>query len=514
MSKYMKMTLAMLLLVVFMFALVACDTPSINCGEDCDCRCNSNSTPNTNNANNSNTTETIFGKYYSPGSLGAGTYLEIKEDGVCELYYSIDDITLSGTYKICAEGTITVCEVVFCFENRYVNEGIAYIQDGVLRFDGSSYVFFKKSLFDYIEGGDSTETPDDTIETPEPQQTYEIAVITDVGTLMDGGYNQGSWEGAKAFAEANGKTVQYYQPKGGSTAQDSDRIAAMKLAISNGAKVIVAPGFLQATAMTTVALQHPEVKFIFIDGWTLTDASGDPIPNVTAVVYKEEESGFLAGYAAVMDGYTKLGYTGGGTGYNPACNRFGYGFVQGAEAAAKIKNVQVEVKFSFQHGASFSASPELKTQISGWYQGGTEVVFACGGSMFESVKAAAEEAGANAKIIGVDVDQSSLSNRVITSAVKGLKESVEIVLGQFYAGKWDAELGGKCQNLGAADNSVGLPTTQYSWRFANFTVNQYNELFASIVDGTIVIDSNAPAGALNQAWFNAKGYTNVTVIFE
>ena len=343
--------------------------------------------------------------------------------------------------------------------------------------------------------------------------TYEIAVVTDVGSLMDGGFNQGTWEGAKAFAEANGKTVQYYQPKGGSTAQDSDRVDAMELAIENGAKIIVAPGFLQAAAMTEVALAYPEVKFIFIDGWTLTDESGDPIPNVTAVVYKEEESGFLAGYAAVMDGYRKLGFTGGGGGSNPACNRFGYGFVQGAEAAAKVLGLaagEVEVKFSFQFGSSFSASPELQAQINGWYQSGTEVVFACGGSMFDSVKAAAE-ANPGKKIIGVDVDQSALSDRVITSAVKGLKESVEIVLGQMYANKWDAELGGKCQNLGAADNATGLPTA--TWSLKNFTVEQYNALFAQVKAGSLAIDS-ATDGTINQAWFDAKGYSKITVLYE
>lgn len=365
--------------------------------------------------------------------------------------------------------------------------------------------------------------PDNTPDGGNGADTYEIAVVTDVGTLMDGGFNQGTWEGAKAFAEANGKAVQYYPPANGSNAQEKDRIDAMELAIENGAKIIVAPGFMQAGAMRTVALDYPDVKFIFVDGWVLTDEVdangndiGDPLPNVTSVVYKEEESGFLAGYAAVMDGYTKLGYTGGGAGTNPACNRFGYGFVQGAEAAAAAKGLEadsIEVKFSFQHGASFSASPELKTQISGWYQGGTEVVFACGGSMFESVKAAAEEAGANAKIIGVDVDQAPLSNRVITSAVKGLKESVQIVLGQFYAGEWNAKLGAKCQNLGAADNATGLPTKESSWRFSTFTVNQYNQLFASIVDGTLTIDADT-TGTIDQAWFNAKGYDYVNVIFE
>ena len=342
--------------------------------------------------------------------------------------------------------------------------------------------------------------------------TYEIAVVTDVGQLMDKGFNQGTWEGAEAYAKANGKTYKYYQPANGSDATDNDRIAAMRQAITNGAKIIIAPGFLQATAMTTVAKEHPEVKFVFIDGWTLTDDNDKPLSNVTAVVYKEQESGYLAGYAAVMDGYRKLGYTGGGGGSNPACNRFGYGFVQGAEAAAKALGLEagsVTVKYSYQHGASFSASPELQTQINGWYSSGTEVVFACGGSMFESVKSAAE-ANEGSKIIGVDVDQSYASNLVITSAVKGLKESVAKVLDQYYAGKWDSELAGKTQNLGASDDATGLPIA--TSRFTNFTAAQYNELLAKIKNGTIVPDAEVPADANNKDWLEV--FDIVVVDFE
>ena len=342
--------------------------------------------------------------------------------------------------------------------------------------------------------------------------TYEIAVVTDVGQLMDKGFNQGTWEGAEAYAKANNKTYKYYQPANGSDATDNDRIAAMRQAITNGAKVIIAPGFLQANAMTTVAIENPDVKFVFIDGWTLTDTEGNALPNVTAVVYKEQESGYLAGYAAVMDGYRKLGFTGGGGGSNPACNRFGYGFVQGAEAAAKelgLAKGDVTVKFSFQHGASFSASAELQAQINGWYSAGTEVVFACGGSMFESVKSAAE-ANPGAKIIGVDVDQSYASELVITSAVKGLKESVGKVLEQYYAGKWDSDLSGKTQNLGAADSATGLPIA--TSRFNNFTAADYDALFAKIKNGEIVPDAAVPADANNADWLVDFDY--VTVDFE
>ncbi|MBQ7408040.1 MAG: BMP family ABC transporter substrate-binding protein [Clostridia bacterium] len=339
--------------------------------------------------------------------------------------------------------------------------------------------------------------------------TYKIAVVTDVGSLEDKGFNEGTWNGAKRYAIDNNISYKYYQPANGDAATDNDRIAAMRQAVSNGAEIIVAPGFLQATAMTTVAVENPNVKFIFIDGWPLTDANGQALQNVTAVVYKEQESGFLAGYAAVMEGYTKLGFTGGGGGTNPACNRFGFGFVQGAQAAALVKDVNVDVKFSFLHGNNFSASAELQAQINGWYTTGTEVVFACGGSMFESVKAAAE-GHEGAKIIGVDVDQSLLpgcSDLVITSAVKGLSESVYLALSQFYAGEWDEKLGGKAQNLGAAEDATGLPTE--TWSMTNFTLEQYNALYAQIKAGELV--PAADVDYTNDDWTAAFTKLNISI---
>lgn len=335
---------------------------------------------------------------------------------------------------------------------------------------------------------------------------YEIAIVTDVGQLNDGGFNQGTYEGAKAYAEANNLTYKYYQPANGSNANDNDRIAAMRQAINNGAKVIVTPGYLQETAIKTVAKDHPEVKFVFVDGWALG------LSNVTAIVYKEQECGYMAGYAVVKEGFTKLGYTGGGGGTNPACNRFGYGFVQGAEAAAKELGVNITIKYSYKYGEGFGASTDLQTQISSWYSTGTEVVFSCGGSMLQSVKSAAAETE-NGKIVGVDVDQSGESERVITSAMKGLAVSVQQVLGQFYAGKWDSELADKAQNLGAAENATGLPTADGSWRFTKFTKEEYKALFDKIANGTLVPSGETPDNANNGDWLK-KGLTNTTIDFE
>ena len=344
-------------------------------------------------------------------------------------------------------------------------------------------------------------------------KTYEIAVVTDVGQLMDGGFNQGTYEGAKAYAEAHGKTYKYYQPANGADATDNDRIAAMRQAIKNGAKIIVAPGFLQETAMKTVAAESPEVKFVYIDGKTLTDAKGNILNNVTAVVYKEEESGFMAGYAAVKEGYTKLGGIFGGGGSNPACNRFASGYVQGIKAAATEDNIaDVKVTVSFKNAENFSANTALQTQIAGWYETGTQVVFACGGSIFQNVKSAAE-ATTNGKIIGVDVDQAALSDRVITSAVKGLKVSVEKILGQYYNNEWDTNLAGKASNLGAIDDATGLPTA--TWRMTKFKVADYTALFNLIKNGDVTVDSKILANCnVEEFWQELVKNSTVTVTLD
>ncbi len=330
---------------------------------------------------------------------------------------------------------------------------------------------------------------------------YEIAFVTDVGQLKDKSFNQGTYDGVKLYAAANDKSYKYYQPANGEKATDDDRYDAMKAAVDNGAKIVVCAGFLQEAALRKAASEFTEVSFVFIDGYPVVEDSNvkdsPALKNVAGISFQEEQSGYLAGYAAVMEGYTKLGFTGGGGGDNPACCRFGYGFVQGAEAAAAAKNVKAEINYSWLYGGSFSASPELQTMVAGWYQNGTEVVFSCGGAMFASVSAAAS--AADAKVIGVDTDQSFESDTVITSATKGLASSVQWALAKFYAGEF-AELGGTGTALGAKDDAVGLPTA--TWSLEKWSVDDYNALLKDIKDGKVSIDND---------WNNLKSTDNVTV---
>ncbi len=341
----------------------------------------------------------------------------------------------------------------------------------------------------------------------------EIAVVTDVGLLHDGGFNEGTYNGAVEFAKKNNKTYQYYQPENGAEATDNDRIAAMEAAIKNKAKVIVAPGFLQATAMTKVATENPEVKFIFVDGWALSDKDNNVLKNVTAITYKEQESGYMAGYAAVKEGYTNLGGCFGGGGSNPACNRYAYGYVQGINEAAKEMNKNVTTKISYKYGENFGASSELVTQMDGWYSKGTEIVFACGGTMVNSVITSAQKSD-NKMVIGVDTDQKALSDRILTSAQKGLSVSVNQVLTQLYSNEWDTKLGGKAQNLGASDDATGLPTANDSWRFKNFTKEEYNTIFNKIKSGSLTPAFDVAEDCNNQEFWTKDSFTNVTVTLD
>ena len=315
--------------------------------------------------------------------------------------------------------------------------------------------------------------------------TYEIALITDVGNIDDHSFNQSAWEGVKEYAEANNITYAYYKPN-----EDSDlsREEQMQAAVDKGAKVIVLPGYMFGESAVNFGKAHPETQILLVD-----TPPSEVMENIYSIDYQEEQSGFFAGYAAVKDGYRKIGYLGGMA--VPAVVRYGYGFVQGVDfAAAELGLSDVELKYWYSD--LFWADDGIKTKMGGWFTEGTEVVFACGGKIYLSAISAAQEAG-NAKIIGVDCDQALDGDMIITSAMKDLNNSIQVALGALYAngGTW-GDLGGTHATLGAKDGGVALPTAPESWRMPNFSVEEYHALFEKVVGGEITISNdidNAPA---------------------
>jgi basic membrane protein A and related proteins len=329
--------------------------------------------------------------------------------------------------------------------------------------------------------------------------TYELAMITDVGNIDDKSFNESAWIAVKSYAEANKITYAYYKPSEDSTQARIDKI---KAAVDKGAKIIVCPGYLFEEAIFNVQDTYPNVQFLLLDGepHNADYSVYKTASNVHCILYQEEQAGYLAGYAVVMDGFTKLAFLGGKA--VPAVVRYGYGYIQGAEAAAAAKGLAAgAIEIKYWYSDSFVPNDDIKNKVAGWYTDGTEIVFACGGGIFLNATAAAQAAGK--KVVGVDKDQglTDSSGTIITSAMKDLTNSVTIALKSIYAnkGKWDATHAGKTITLGAKEDCVGLPTGTASWKLTKFTVAEYDALFKKLVDGSLVVSNdiaNKPATSL------------------
>jgi len=313
--------------------------------------------------------------------------------------------------------------------------------------------------------------------------SFELALITNAATIDDKSFNQGSWEGLSEYAKENNITHKYFQP---SEKSDYAFLSSIDLAVRGGAKVIVVPGFLFEVPVYIAQETYPGIKFILVDGvpHNVDYSHFHTANNTVGIIYAGEEAGFLAGYAAVMDGMTRLGFMGGMA--VPPVVSFGYGFVYGAEIAARELGYKPgHVTIDYHYTGDFVASPANQTMAASWYNNGVEVIFACGGSLGNSVMAAADAAQPRKKVIGVDVDQSPESPTVISSALKGLAISVYDSIKAYYEGSFPGS-----QNLvyNAALNGVGLPME--TSKFNNFTRADYDAIFARIASGEFKIPND------------------------
>ena len=369
--------------------------------------------------------------------------------------------------------------------------------------------------------GDTTET------------TYKVAMITDYGDITDQSFNQTTYEACKAFADANGVEFSYFKPAGDNTA---DRVAMIESAVDQGYNVIVMPGYAFGGAIVEAASQHKDVKFIALDvgkgdlleagvaakgeeydynpdNWNLADYVD--MSNVYCAIYQEELCGYMAGYAAVKLGYKNLGFLGGMA--VPAVQRYGYGFVQGVDAAAAELKL-TDVKLNYAYGNQFSGDADITAAMDTWYAGGTEVVFACGGGIYTSAVDAAKKVE-GAKVIGVDVDQAgvianyaagegadeatveSFKALTVTSAMKGLYPATyDTLTDVIINGNWDKYVG-QIATLGlvSADdptlNYVQIPMESTQWADGAFTQDDYKALVKEMFDGTLKVSNDITKGA-------------------
>ena len=351
-------------------------------------------------------------------------------------------------------------------------------------------------------------------EAPAAESEYKVAMVTDYGDITDQSFNQTTWEACLKFGETTGIPVKYYKPTSNDTA---GRVASVELAIAEGHNVIVMPGYAFGGTIAEVSGNYPDVKFIALDvaagdlleaavalkgesydynpdNWDLNDYVH--MDNVYCAIYQEELSGYMAGYAAVKLGYTKLGFLGGMA--VPAVMRFGYGFVQGVDAAAAELGITVDMKYAY--GNQFFGDADITAVMDTWYAGGTQVVFACGGGIYTSAAEAAKKVGG--KVIGVDTDQAPVidaaygEGMTITSAMKGLAPTtIDTLTDVIINGKW-TEYAGKIVSLGLVSEE---PTANYvqlsgSTQFGDaFTEADYAAMVKGMFEGTIKVDNDISA---------------------
>ena len=348
-------------------------------------------------------------------------------------------------------------------------------------------------------GGSDTTTDESTDGEGDTSEnaTYQVAMITDYGDITDQSFNQTTYEACQEFCDAEGLQFEYYKPQGDST---PERVAMVDAAIADGYNVIVMPGYAFAETIKETAELYPDVTFIALDV-----AQGDlgedyTLPsNVYCAVYQEELCGYMAGYAAVKLGYTHLGVLGGMA--VPAVQRFGYGFVQGADAAAVELGIADQVVMEYAYGNQFFGDADITAYMDNWYQTlGVQVVFASGGGIYTSAAEAAAKVGG--KLIGVDVDQSANINTYgegmcVTSAMKGLAETVKHMLSEVVAGNF-ANYGGKIETLGLVNgddptaNYVQLPMETTQWG-DGFTQDDYKALVKAMYDGEVTVSNDISA---------------------
>lgn len=340
-----------------------------------------------------------------------------------------------------------------------------------------------------------------------------LAMITDSGDITDQSFNQTTYEACKAWAEANGVDFTYYKPDSDS---DEARNASVDQAVAGGANVIMMPGYMFAAAVVAQSDLYPDVKFVALDvsagdicekgvgegydynpdNWDVTEYYNTD--NVYCCTYQEEISGYMAGYAAVKLGYKHLGFLGGMS--VPAVTRFGYGYVQGINDAAKELGIAGEVEVEYVCGGQFYGDADITGAMDTWYgTKGVEVVFACGGGIFTSAAEAAVKTGG--KVIGVDSDQAPIIDQTqegltVTSAMKGLSTTVNTVLTDIQDGKW-SDYAGKIDNLGMVsetpeENFVQLPTASTQWG-DGFTEEDYKTLVKAIYNGEVKISNDISA---------------------
>lgn len=310
---------------------------------------------------------------------------------------------------------------------------------------------------------------------PEEQIDYEIALVTESGLLMNGGYSQVAWDTISGFGAAEGLSHKYYKA---AEASDDAYKQAIDDAVQGGAKLIVADGCEFSQVIYEKQTQYKDVKFVIIDTAPMDAESGKSkiTKNTAEVLFASEQAGYLAGYAVVKDGITQLGFM--GDSKQSLTMDYLYGFLQGADKAAAENGVSVNIKYHYSN--KDEDREQILKKSSQWYEDGTEAIFACGTEVEQPVIEAAELL--DKKVIAYETEKSMMSDTIIVSAVKDIETALTTVLKEYGDDKFP---GGKFEAYDVANGGIMLNLDKS--RLNNLDKADYKRIIKQLGNGDIKV---------------------------
>lgn len=293
----------------------------------------------------------------------------------------------------------------------------------------------------------------------------KIGLVTDVGGVNDGSFNQTAWEGMERAGKDFGVTVNYLE-----SSTDADYAPNLETFADEEYDLIISIGYMLADATRTAAEANPDIKFAIVD-----DATID-LPNVTCLMFRAEQASYLAGYVAGKTTKTNnIGYVAGMA--NETMNQFGYGYCAGALDA------NPDVKIQQFNANSFGDAATGKTMANTAITNGADVIFHAAAATGLGVIEACHEAGIYA--IGVDSDQSSISpDTVLTSAMKRVDNAVYDTIESMVNGTLESSI----HTYDLAEGGVDIAPSKDL--IADDVVAEVEEVKEKIVNGEIEVPAD------------------------
>lgn len=295
------------------------------------------------------------------------------------------------------------------------------------------------------------------------------------------------WKGVQTFASSFGYTAQSYTYDNASTAED-----ALRQAAQSGASLVVCRGEEMARALFAIQDNYPGVHYLLFDDephnedYTVYNSAA----SVHCVLFREEQIGYLAGYASVMEGYTTLGFM--GSDEVPDVVRYCTGLLQGAEAAAEQQGEEVSLRVWYT--GKLDDPSLIASRATEWYNNGTGLILANGEEILQQVVEAANQTGG--RVFATDWDWNDAGERVLGSAVKCYNAAVQNQLYDFFSGNatWAQEAVGQTEKVGYTDGCVALAGS--TWRFGNFSQRDYERLYDELRNSVLKVEAYADMDTL------------------